>query len=117
MTLVYNPLLKIGLDKTNKSASSGTDTPSGDLPTGSGGLVYTYNSTTAGIYTIVEDTCEIGQFVYVRQADVAGVSFAAGTNVTIINNTCVFATTSIGEMIGIYRSEDDGANQVYNIVA
>ena len=122
MTLIYNPLLKSNLQKDGGGGGGDSLTPGGDLatgnlPTASGGIVYTYNSTTAGTYTIVENTCGIGEFVYVRQANVAGVSFIAGTNVTIINNTCVFATTSIGEMIGIYRSEDDGPNQVYNIVA
>lgn len=84
--------------------------------TNTGGKIYNLTSATARTATIIAGSCNVGEIIYFRQDSTAGVTWAAGAGVTIINNSGILATTAIGDLIGLLRSPDSG-NEVYNVIA
>ncbi len=91
-------------------------TASFNIPVGSGDVRYTYNSAVAGIATVVVDSCGIGEVIYFRQTNTAGVSFTNGAGVDAILNSGILATTAINDYVALTRELDNGGNQVYTIV-
>lgn len=93
-------------------------TASFNTPIGLANTEVVYDSASAGVMTINTDACvAVGESFTTRQKSTAGLSPLAGTNVEIINNTGVLATTAIGDILGYMRIDDNGGNQVYIVIA
>ena len=78
---------------------------------------YEVNAIVALVSTIITDTCAIGESFSYVQLDTAGVSWLAGTNVTLINNTGILALTAEGDYARWLRLKDAAGNQVYTLTA